>query len=104
MSVRLPGADNVDAYWRLLKEGRDAIVEIPPERWPLEGFYEADVGTAVARRRSYGKWGGFLTDIDKFDPLRFGISPREAADIDPHRRSEKRRVGKECRSRWSPYH
>ena len=23
---------------------------------------------------------------------------------DPHRRSEERRVGKECRSRWSPYH
>src|SRR5256885_17186177 len=27
------------------------------------------------------------------------------ADLDPqHRRSEERRVGKECRSRWSPYH
>ena len=24
--------------------------------------------------------------------------------IDVHRRSEERRVGKECRSRWSPYH
>ena len=24
--------------------------------------------------------------------------------IDIHRRSEERRVGKECRSRWSPYH
>ena len=23
---------------------------------------------------------------------------------EPHRRSEERRVGKECRSRWSPYH
>ena len=23
---------------------------------------------------------------------------------DPLRRSEERRVGKECRSRWSPYH
>ena len=23
---------------------------------------------------------------------------------DPHFRSEERRVGKECRSRWSPYH
>ena len=22
----------------------------------------------------------------------------------PHLRSEERRVGKECRSRWSPYH
>ena len=25
-------------------------------------------------------------------------------DKDYHRRSEERRVGKECRSRWSPYH
>ena len=24
--------------------------------------------------------------------------------IDPKTRSEERRVGKECRSRWSPYH
>ena len=25
-------------------------------------------------------------------------------DISHHARSEERRVGKECRSRWSPYH
>jgi len=33
--------------------------------------------------------------------------PSEMAGKDtkhPHRRSEERRVGKECRSRWSPYH
>ena len=36
--------------------------------------------------------------------------PREAAyflpddDVAIERRSEERRVGKECRSRWSPYH
>ena len=30
--------------------------------------------------------------------LRAGVNPAE------HRRSEERRVGKECRSRWSPYH
>src|SRR3712207_8905578 len=27
-----------------------------------------------------------------------------ASPIEPHGRSEERRVGKECRSRWSPYH
>ena len=27
-----------------------------------------------------------------------------AAEQDIHERSEERRVGKECRSRWSPYH
>ena len=26
------------------------------------------------------------------------------ADVTPADRSEERRVGKECRSRWSPYH
>src|ERR1017187_9554254 len=28
----------------------------------------------------------------------------DAADVNPPARSEERRVGKECRSRWSPYH
>jgi len=27
-----------------------------------------------------------------------------ALQVDPDSRSEERRVGKECRSRWSPYH
>src|SRR6266576_6836535 len=29
---------------------------------------------------------------------------REAGESTDHSRSEERRVGKECRSRWSPYH
>src|SRR5256885_17001073 len=29
---------------------------------------------------------------------------RERPDLDASPRSEERRVGKECRSRWSPYH
>ena len=32
------------------------------------------------------------------------VLPVELAGHDAHRRSEERRVGKECRSRWSPYH
>src|SRR2546430_6550063 len=28
----------------------------------------------------------------------------DAQELKPHDRSEERRVGKECRSRWSPYH
>ena len=30
--------------------------------------------------------------------------PMDAADKTVRKRSEERRVGKECRSRWSPYH
>ena len=32
------------------------------------------------------------------------VDPVQTADPDPLTRSEERRVGKECRSRWSPYH
>src|SRR2546425_855767 len=31
-------------------------------------------------------------------------SAEEKANQKPHLRSEERRVGKECRSRWAPYH
>ena len=37
---------------------------------------------------------------DNFD-TRFAVADARAA---AHHRSEERRVGKECRSRWSPYH
>ena len=30
--------------------------------------------------------------------------PQERQQQEKHLRSEERRVGKECRSRWSPYH
>ena len=39
-----------------------------------------------ATDRSYGKWGGFLTDHDKFDARFFGIAAREAACTDPQQR------------------
>ena len=33
-----------------------------------------------------------------------GLEVVEVEEAAEHRRSEERRVGKECRSRWSPYH
>ena len=35
---------------------------------------------------------------------RQGFIQGYTALLNPHYRSEERRVGKECRSRWSPYH
>ena len=82
MAGRFPDADDLDALWRNLKDGRDSIVEIPPERWPLEGFYDAQVKPGY----SYAKWGGFLSGIDQFDPLFFQISPQDAESMDPQER------------------
>ncbi|MCX4966615.1 SDR family NAD(P)-dependent oxidoreductase [Streptomyces sp. NBC_00654] len=86
MSGRYPQAANTDEFWENLKAGRDSITEIPPGRWPLDGFYEPDRATAIATGRSYSKWGGFLDDFDAFDPQFFRIAPRDAYTMDPQER------------------
>jgi acyl transferase domain-containing protein len=83
LGCRFPGADGVDAYWRLLTSRADAISEVPADRWNASELYDADPAAAgkVATR-----WGGFLSGIDRFDPYFFGISPREASRMDPQQR------------------
>jgi acyl transferase domain-containing protein/acyl carrier protein/SAM-dependent methyltransferase len=76
ISGRYPGSETLEEYWQNLKEGRNCIREIPGERWNPEDFTAA----------CYSKWGGFINDADKFDPLFFNISPREAAGMDPQER------------------
>src|SRR5581483_7532628 len=36
--------------------------------------------------KSYSRWGGFLDDVDRFDPLLFHITPKEAEGMDPQER------------------
>jgi acyl carrier protein len=33
MVCRFPGAPDIQSFWQLLAEGRDAISEVPPGRW-----------------------------------------------------------------------
>lgn len=79
MSCRFPGAAGIDAFWELLRNGRDAIGEVPGDRWKTELPPAAD-GTSPSR------WGGFIEHPEMFDAELFGISPREAAQIDPQHR------------------
>ena len=80
---RFPGAESPEAYWDLLCDGADATSEIPPDRWDVDAFYDPKPGTPG---KMYTRRGGFLKDIDQFDPLFFRIMPKEAVQIDPQQR------------------
>ncbi|MEW4453328.1 SDR family NAD(P)-dependent oxidoreductase [Bremerella sp. JC817] len=82
MGCRFPGAPDLAAFWRLISEGRNAVGEIPEDRWNVDEFYDP-TGTPG---KMTTRFGGFLKDVDQFDAAFFGISPREAAKIDPQQR------------------
>jgi len=83
MGCRFPGAAGLDDYWRLLRDGVDAIREVPPDRWDAEALHDPVPGT-VGKMST--REGGFLDGIDRFDPAFFGIAPREAMKMDPQQR------------------
>ncbi|MBV9491617.1 MAG: SDR family NAD(P)-dependent oxidoreductase, partial [Verrucomicrobia bacterium] len=83
VSGQFPEAANLDQFWTNLREGRDAVREVPPNRWSIDEFYNEN---RLAPVKSYSKWGGFLPDPASFDPLFFNISPREAEFMDPQQR------------------
>ncbi|HEX4913116.1 MAG TPA: beta-ketoacyl synthase N-terminal-like domain-containing protein, partial [Vicinamibacterales bacterium] len=84
MGVRLPGGvETLDGFWQLLQEGRDAISEVPADRWPVDRFFDADPSAAG---KMSTRFGGFLDGVDRFDARFFGITPREAASMDPQQR------------------
>ncbi len=86
LSGHYGSAETLDEFWSALRDGRNLVGEIPPERWSLDGFFEPDMRKAVETGKSYGKWGSFLPAIDQFDPFFFNISPREARAMDPQER------------------
>ena len=82
IGCRFPGGvHHAESFWDLLKEGRDAIIDVPPDRWNVRRFFDPDAGKPG---KMYVKQGGFLKQrVDAFDALFFGIAPREAECIDP---------------------
>jgi acyl transferase domain-containing protein len=81
MACRLPGAPNLDAFWRMLREGRDARVELTDEHLRSVG-----VPDEVLADPDFVKAAMLLDDIDQFDAGFFGFSPRDAALFDPQHR------------------
>ncbi|MEX1041603.1 MAG: aminotransferase class I/II-fold pyridoxal phosphate-dependent enzyme [Pirellulaceae bacterium] len=83
IGCRLPGAANPTAFWNALIAGRDAISEVPPDRWDLDSIYSDQPATPG---KMSTRFGGFLENVADFDPAFFGISGREAERMDPQQR------------------
>ncbi|MGC4806662.1 SDR family NAD(P)-dependent oxidoreductase [Micromonospora sp. DT233] len=83
LAGRYPQAADVREFWANLVAGRDCVTEVPAQRWDHDRYFDADRGRAG---RTYGRWGGFLDDVDVFDPGFFGISRKDAERMDPQER------------------
>ncbi len=83
MSGVMPGSEDLDEFWRHLKNGDHLIRSIPKERWDWEEYYGDPLN---GNHKTRIKWGGFIDDIDKFDASFFNISPHEAELMDPQQR------------------
>ncbi|WP_050486703.1 SDR family NAD(P)-dependent oxidoreductase [Streptomyces sp. CNS654] len=83
LAGRYPGAADLDELWENLVAGRDAVTEVPEERWDHARYYDPERGRPD---RTPAKWGGFLDGVADFDALFFNVSPREAEIMDPQTR------------------
>jgi phthiocerol/phenolphthiocerol synthesis type-I polyketide synthase C len=83
IGCRFPGAQGAEAFWQLLRDGRDAITKVPTDRWDVQALYDPD---PMVPGKMTTRWGGFLEQVDQFDPHFFHLSPREAARMDPQQR------------------
>jgi acyl transferase domain-containing protein/acyl carrier protein len=82
-AARFPGSADANEFWQVLREGRDAVSEVPQDRWDVDEFFDPDpdVPGKVATRRA-----GFVDDVTGFDAPFFGMSTREVRMLDPQHR------------------
>ncbi|HSI40010.1 MAG TPA: beta-ketoacyl synthase N-terminal-like domain-containing protein, partial [Xanthobacteraceae bacterium] len=84
MACRVPGGGSTpDKLWQVLRDGVDAVRDIPADRWDGDAWYDPDM---AAPGKSITKQGGFIDAIDQFDAGYFDILPREAEQMDPQQR------------------
>lgn len=79
MACKLPGADNLDEYWKLLIEGRSAVVDLPPDRLNEELYYDSRVGILG---KTYSKLGALIPSRE-FQRSKCPIPPELERSVDP---------------------
>ncbi|QYZ69013.1 KR domain-containing protein [Neotabrizicola shimadae] len=81
MAAHLPGAADVDAYWRNLRDGIESIRALTPADLAAAGESPARMA-----RPNYVPAAAPLEGFADFDAEFFGFSPKEAAILDPQHR------------------
>ncbi|RLW11715.1 hypothetical protein DV515_00001416 [Chloebia gouldiae] len=73
----------IDNFWKVLEEGKNCTVEIPPERFNAKEWYDADgnkPGKICTTRAA------LLNEFNLFDNHLFGINNMEAERMDPQQK------------------
>ncbi|MEW5848271.1 MAG: beta-ketoacyl synthase N-terminal-like domain-containing protein [Myxococcota bacterium] len=74
-----PGAEGVDAFWRMIMDGRDTTREVPKDRWDIDRHWSND---PTRLDRSYSRLGCFLEKLPSLEE-RWRIPPSAAESLDP---------------------
>jgi acyl transferase domain-containing protein/acyl carrier protein len=84
MACDFPGVrTDLEAFWQMTVDGRDAVCMIPPDRWDRDALYAAHAPTAGKMNTLQA---AFLGDVARFDAAFFDVPPIEAVRMDPQQR------------------
>ncbi|MEU8692013.1 beta-ketoacyl synthase N-terminal-like domain-containing protein [Streptomyces sp. NPDC048665] len=83
MAVLLPGAPGLDAYWRNLRDGVDAIGEVPAERWDADYYRPGTAAGPAVADQVYCRRGGFVDGLAEVEVTRYGIMPASVSGTEP---------------------
>ncbi|KAF2176543.1 reducing type I polyketide synthase [Zopfia rhizophila CBS 207.26] len=78
------GANNPDAFWKILEERRCTATEYPKDRFNIDAFWKPDskAPNAIKCREAHFLEG----DVGNFDAGFFSMAPHEVASMDPQQR------------------
>ncbi|MFY1636860.1 SDR family NAD(P)-dependent oxidoreductase [Solwaraspora sp. WMMB335] len=89
-SVKLPGVDSLDGFWRVISTGTSLTRTFPQHRRETLSEYihylRATTVEPVDDDSLDFHNGCYLDAVDTFDYAAFGMTPRQAALTDPHHR------------------
>ncbi|MFE0516049.1 polyketide synthase, partial [Streptomyces sp. NPDC058964] len=83
MSVLLPGAPDLDAYWRNLRDGVDAIGDVPEGRWDADYYRPGSAAGPAVPDQVYCRRGGFVDGLAEVEVTRYGIMPASVPGTEP---------------------